>query len=209
MIIYYFYNSINNKKIYNDISESYHKDKKEGKPKDLSKINEDVLGWIEVPGTEIDYPVVQGEDNDFYLDHDIKKNKSIHGSIFMDYRNRLEKDQNLIIYGHHMKDGSMFKDLTRYKEEDFFSNNRDIYLDIEGERQKYKIFSLSVLRANVDYIKTSFHSKEEFLSYIEGIKKDAYLYRDFDFSGEEKILTLSTCSYEFKDARTVIHAVKN
>jgi sortase B len=225
MILHYFYNSVKNKNIYHEMSEIYYEYDSKGNPENdqtddsasvsvntnstekLHNINEDIIGWIQVPETNIDYPVVQGMDNDFYLNHDIKRNQAKHGSIFMDYRNMIN-DQNLIIYGHHMKDGTMFKDLTKFKEEDFFHTQKDFYLDMGKGKERYQIFSVSVLSGDINYLKIFFETQEEFSSYIEEIKKDAYFYRDFELKEDTKLLTLSTCSYEFNNARTVIHAYK-
>lgn len=225
MILYYVYNSTKNTNIYREIDQIYHK---EGKKKDapenevvdsanksnkkdtldnLRPINKEIVAWIEIPQTKINYPVVQGEDNDYYLNHNIYGDKAKHGSIFMDYRNRAS-DQNLIIYGHHMKDGSMFKDLIRFKKEDFFKDQKEIYLDMGEGKERYQVFCVSLLSGTTDYLNTSFNDQDDFISYLEKIKKDALYYRDFDLEEDRKILTLSTCSYEFDDARTVVFAYK-
>lgn len=107
-----------------------------------------------------------------------------------------------------MKDGSMFKDLVQYKEADFFKENDLVYLDIDGEMLEYKIFSVIVAQGDSDYISIDFDDSDEFLNYIEDIKKNSLFKRDLAFYGHEEILTLSTCSYEFNNARTAIYAVK-
>ena len=83
--------------------------------KDLSSINSDYQFWINVEGTNIDYPVVQGSDNDFYLNHDFNKNYLPAGSIFLDYRNDFETDYNTVIYGHHMRNSTMFGQMETFK----------------------------------------------------------------------------------------------
>ncbi|MCR1898234.1 class B sortase [Irregularibacter muris] len=209
MIINYFYKSFQNKQTAQELSQIYHTPGKgEEGFKKLQGENQNIIGWIEIEGTKIDYPIVQGEDNDFYLTHDVEGKKSIHGSIFMDYRNDFSKDQNLIVYGHHMKDGTMFENLVQYKNKDFFDENREFDINLLGEKSTYEIFAISVLSGNEDYLKTSFSSKEEFLAHIQKLKDNAKFYRDIAFAGEEEIITLSTCSYEFKEARTVVHARK-
>lgn len=224
MIIRSVYQSRQNKMFYDDLVKIYYGneeediiDKKvtdeddsinEKKFKELRSINKDIIGWIQVPDTEIDYPVVQGEDNDYYLEHNIYGNQSKYGSIFMDYRNNLQKDSHIVIYGHNMKDGSMFRDLVKYKEEDFFSGNSEITMEIQGEVHRYQIFSVVVIPGDTEYIKVSFSSTEEFLDYVGDIKEASYRYRELNFSGGEKIITLATCSYEFSDARTVVHGVR-
>lgn len=209
-IVSYFYNSENNKKIYKELSKNYQSlgENDHTKEQSLKTINENIIAWISLPNTRIDYPLVRGDDNLFYLDHDINKKPSIHGSIFMDYRNKNSHDKNLVIYGHHMKDGTMFKDLVKYKDADFFKENDLIYLDIDGELLEYKIFAVIVTDGNSDYISIDFNDSDEFLNYIEDIKKNSLFKRDLAFDGHEEILTLSTCSYEFDNARTAIYAVK-
>lgn len=81
----------------------------------LSSINNDYRFWINIDNTVIDYPVVQGEDNDIYLKHNFNNEKSISGTVFVDYRNSLNEDRNIVIYGHNMRNGSMFSDLNKFK----------------------------------------------------------------------------------------------
>ena len=126
----------------------------------------------------------------------------------MDYRNGLKEDKNLVIYGHYMKDGSMFKDLIKYKDEDFFKDNKDIYIDLDGQKERYEIFSVLLTKGDSGYIDIDFDSPESFLSYIEEINNNSLFTRDIDFKGDEEIVTLSTCSYEFHDARTVVFGIK-
>lgn len=87
---------------------------------ELRKINEDIVAWIQIPGIGVDYPVVQGEDNEYYLHHTFQKEANKAGSIFLDYRNRADfTEQRVIIYGHNMKDGSMFSNLKKYQDNAF------------------------------------------------------------------------------------------
>ncbi|NCC47627.1 MAG: sortase, partial [Clostridia bacterium] len=93
--------------------------------RELLEINDDVIGWIIIPGTMIDYPVVQGDDNKWYLDHDLYGEEDKAGTVFMDYRMTLDgKDRHQILYGHHLRQGTMFTDLMKYKNADFFQKNR-------------------------------------------------------------------------------------
>ncbi len=96
---------------------------------ELRKINEDIVAWIQIPGIGVDYPVVQGEDNEYYLHHTFRKEANKAGSIFLDYRNRADfTDQRVIIYGHNMKDGSMFSNLKKYQDDVFRKESRAVYL---------------------------------------------------------------------------------
>ncbi|HHV39176.1 MAG TPA: class B sortase [Tepidimicrobium sp.] len=209
IIIDYLISSSKSKYTYREISSIYNKDKNlmedENSIEKLKDINEDIMGWISIPGTNIDYPVVQGKDNDYYLDRDVYGNSSRHGSIFMDYRNNISKDKNIIIYGHHMRDGTMFGELRNYKDETYYKRNRYIYLDIGKGKYKYRVFAVYITGGSTDYLKTNFKSTNEFLSYLETINKKSLFKEEHKFGGQEKLITLSTCSYEYRDARMVIH----
>ncbi len=99
------------RKVYNDIRYT-----KEKENIDLKEINPDYMGWINIENTPIDYPVVKGKDNEFYLTRDFNKKYLALGSIFMDYRNKGFEDKNVVIYGHHMRDKSMFGSLKKFKD---------------------------------------------------------------------------------------------
>ncbi|MGV3220039.1 class B sortase [Clostridium baratii] len=172
---------------------------------ELIKINEDYKMWIEIPNTNIDYPVVQGKDNDFYLNHDFNKKKSSSGTIFMDYKNNIDKDKNIIIYGHNMKNKSMFQNLMKFKDEGFWKENNKIILTIDGKRYEYEIFSSYISNAKNINLRINFKNDDEYLKYIEDIKKKSIFYREIDIKSNDRIITLSTCSYEKDDARMIIH----
>ncbi|STA98768.1 class B sortase [Clostridium baratii] len=172
---------------------------------ELIKINEDYRMWIEVPNTNIDYPVVQGKDNDFYLNHDFNKKESSSGAIFMDYKNNIDKDKNIIIYGHNMKNKSMFQNLMKFKDEEFWKENNKIILTIDGKRYEYEIFSSYISNAKEIDLRTNFKNDDEYLKYIEDIEKKSIFYRDVDIKSDDRIITLSTCSYEKDDSRMIIH----
>ena len=96
---------------------------------ELRKINEDIVAWVQIPGINVDYPVVQGEDNEYYLYHTFRKEANKAGSIFLDYRNRADfTEQRVIIYGHNMKDGSMFSNLKKYQDNAFRKESGTAYL---------------------------------------------------------------------------------
>ena len=168
-------------------------------------LNEDYKMWIEVPNTNIDYPVVQGKDNDFYLNHDFSKKESSSGAIFIDYKNNIEKDKNIVIYGHNMRNKSMFQNLMKFKDETFWKENSKIILTIGGKRYEYKIFSSYISNAKDLDLKINFKSEDEYLNYIKDIKKKSIFYRDMDIKSKDRIITLSTCSYEEDDNRMIIH----
>lgn len=173
---------------------------------DLSYINEDYRGWITIENTNIDYPILQGEDNDYYLSRDINKEYLKSGSIFLDYRNNNFDDKNTVIYGHSMRNGTMFGQLKYFKESGALDENKYIYiLSPEGKTLKYEIFSVYTSDINDNYIETSFNSDEEYKEFLDKICEKSLFTVNIDISTEDKILTLSTCSYEYENARTVIH----
>ena len=137
--------------------------------KDLSSINSDYQFWINVEGTNIDYPVVQGSDNDFYLNHDFNKNYLPAGSIFLDYRNDFETDYNTVIYGHHMRNSTMFGQMEKFKKEDFFEKNKTITLTSKDDIYEYEIFAIGVYDADFGYNTVNFNDEDDFNNFLDKI----------------------------------------
>ena len=168
--------------------------------------NEDYRGWIKVENTNIDYPILQGNDNAYYLDKDINKEYLASGSIFMNYLNNGFNDENTVLFGHNMKNGTMFGQLKKYKESDFFYGNNDIDIELSnGDNLKYKVFSVYITNVEDNYIKTKFDNKDEYKDFLERIKNKSIYKSEIDLNEDDKIITLSSCSYEFDDARIVVH----
>lgn len=167
--------------------------------------NEDFRFWLKIDNTKVDYPVVQGKDNDFYLKHDFFKEESISGSVFLDYR--VNKDsKNAIIYGHNMKDGSIFKDIELFKDENFFNNNKFINITKDGKEYVYEVFSVYYLSGEkTSHLQTNFNSDAEFSNYLDTVKDNSLFQSEKEINSND-IITLSTCSYEGKNFRTVVHA---
>ena len=177
----------------------------------LKAQNADLVGWISMPGFRkvIDYPVMQCSDNDFYLSHDFYKNKSYSGSIFMDAVNmNTEPDRNIIIYGHAMKDMSMFGNLKDYPDdEEKCGKNTTIYLDLLNMHLEYQVFSAYSTESSFDYRRTTFADDADSLSFLETIKGKSEHDFGVSLSPQDKIITLSTCDESYgKDGRMVIHA---
>lgn len=189
------------KKIYQEI-----RDKKENI--DLYSINSDYIGWINIENTTIDYPIVKGDNNQFYLTRDFNKQYLKTGSIFMDYRNEGFKDRNVVIYGHNMKDNSMFGSLDKFKDLDYLRKNKYISITTkDDEKFIYEIFGVYVTSADdTECISINFNKEEDFCKYIDRILNKSIYNLNVDIKSTDKILTLSTCSYEFSNARLVIHA---
>ena len=173
----------------------------------LKKINSDYEFWINIPNTKIDYPVVKGTDNEFYLSHNFYKEKDIAGTIFIDYNNDVSLDKNLILYGHNMKNGSMFAEINKFKEQKYF-NDGIINIKKNGKIYTYEIFSVFVEKGDELNLKIKFNSDEEFNEYIKDLKEKSLFYKE-KFNNEiSNIITLYTCSYEFDDARTIVFAYR-
>lgn len=186
--------------IYTEIRET-----KEDSNKNLSSVNDNYMFWINVKGTNIDYPVVQGEDNDFYLNHGFNKEYLSSGSIFLDYRNNFNDDFNSVIYGHHMRNRTMFGELMKFKDEEFFRNNKDITITSKDGTYDYEIFAVGVFDADFGYNDVSFSDENEFSNFLNKIMSSSTYKRDI-VDSSDKIITLSTCSYEYDNARTAVFA---
>lgn len=165
----------------------------------LSAQNYDAYAWITIPGTNVDYPILQAyyEDDNFYLDHDINKEKSRAGSLYTQRANQKNfSDPNTIIYGHNMANGTMFRTLHRYKEKSFFEENKYIYIYTPGNIYTYEIFA--AYRYDNRHILNSFDfsDKQVFSDYIDSIlslKSNANINTEIEVNENSKIVTLSTC----------------
>ena len=172
----------------------------------LKKQNQDFVFWINILNTNIDYPVLQSNDNKKYLNTSFNKNKSISGSIFMDYRCDFKNSPNLVVYGHNMKNGTMFNNLKKYSDEAFFNKNKFITIEKENKIYSYEVFSTYVTSTKFNYIKSNFKNENEYISFLQEIKNKSEIKSNITLNSKDKILTLSTCSYEFSNARRVVHA---
>lgn len=171
----------------------------------LIKTNTEIVGWIKIDNTTIDYPIVKGYDNTFYLTHAYDKSTNRAGSIFMDFRNNLE-DKNVILYGHRRLDNIMFGGLINLINEDWFLNkdNHIIKISTLEDNRIYQIVSVYTIEKENYYIKTNFQ-EDTFLEYIDTIKKRSYYDFNTSLDNNDKILTLSTCLNNY-GKRLVVHA---
>ena len=175
----------------------------------LKETNPDVIGWITIPETLVDYPIVHTEDNDYYLDHSFSGTKLAAGTIFADYRNNGDfSDQNTVIYGHNMASGAMFATLARYKISGYISRSPYVYIQTEQGIYVYKIFAVYETNRFDPYIRTSFTSKNDFVEWAKSRQSQALRKISYTFKGEEQVITLSTCTNGFgDDGRLAVHAV--
>lgn len=174
----------------------------------LQAANSDVVGWIYCEGTVINYPVLQGEDNDFYLHHTYEGNYSAAGSIFVDAVNRPGfLDSNTIIYGHHMRDGSMFAALEDWKDQEFYEEHPVIWLLTPGQDYKIVLFSGYWTSAYSDIYTVFTGPCKELNEYLEKCVQESDFQADVELDPKGYYILLSTCAYVFEDARYVVHGM--
>lgn len=171
----------------------------------LRQINADIVAWIYIEGTNINYPVVQGEDNSYYLNHLFDGTYNRAGCIFLDqYCASDFSDQHSIIYGHNMNDKAMFASLTGYKKQEFYDAHPIVLLLTPTRNYKIRLFSGYVSDSASSAWKRSF-SGDGFARWLsEVISKSAFV-SGYTPTEEDRIVTLSTCTYEFDSARFVLH----
>ena len=175
---------------------------------ELKKINEDIIGWIRIENTSINYPIVQYTDNDYYLKKDIYKEYDACGSVFMDYKNNKKfTDKNNVLYGHNIKSGIMFADLVKIYENKLTEgkdNNIDIHIYTETMERIYKVFS-SYKTEPEDYSIDTSVTENEYKEFIENLKNRSETDYNIDPKQSSQILTLSTCDNTGKK-RILVHA---
>ncbi len=177
--------------------------------------NPDLVGWIKIPGTEIDYPVMQSVDsNEFYLQHNFNKEEDKNGCIFLDMRNNyVNRDDNLMIYGHNMRSGMMFGGLQEYLDETYWKNHKRIQFHTLYDREEYDI--IAVCLAKVEYQDEdvfryyNFLNAEDeaaFAEYKRNIEELKVYQDEVDLNYGDKLITLSTCNYYIEDGRLFLVA---
>lgn len=187
------------------------------KVKELQKVNTEVVGWLEVIGTDINYPVCQGKDNDYYLKHTYKKENNMCGSLFLDKDYDFNKpSENLLIYGHRNKKGLMFDELVKYKDKEFYNGHKIIRLTTAKDDSKYEI--LAAFKSRVYYQDetnvfryyqfVNAKNQNEYDEFVSNAKKESLYDTGINANYGEQLLTLSTCDYEVKDGRFAVVAKK-
>lgn len=175
---------------------------------ELQKMNPDVIGWIEVEAIpEISYPIVRGEDNDYYLHRTFKKANNSAGSIFVDYRNgQYFGDCNTIIYGHNMKNGSMFGKLKWLTEKEQYKESKYIWICTPTAKYRYEIFSIQHVQAISDTYTFYPEHNEEFAAYLQNMQKKSKVdFHTEQLSKDDFVITLSTCTSN-DEVRYVVQA---
>lgn len=174
----------------------------------LLATNPDTIGWIRVPDTKIDYPIVQSPDNQYYLHKDFDGKDSVYGTIYLDADSKPDfSGWNNPIYGHHMKDGSMFKDVVKFKDQNFFENHR--YFEIYTPERTIHLKTLGCYYSDSNGIvrKTSFKSQASFDKWVSE-RLAPCSFAEAPTQPFDSMFVLITCSYEKNDARTLLFAAE-
>lgn len=172
----------------------------------LKRTNPDVVGWLKVNGTNINYPFVQSSDNDYYLTHSFNKSYNGAGWVFLDYRNNGTNDKNTIIYAHGRSNKTMFGTLKNVLNNGWLNNTNNYVVKIstETENSLWQIFSVYRIPTTSDYLQTNFNDETEYQNFLDMIKDRSSHNFDTNVASTDNILTLSTC-YNNSD-KMVVHA---
>ena len=169
--------------------------------------NDDIIGYISIEDTNIKYPVVQTTDNDFYISHSVDKKANAGGAVFMDRANAPAlTDVNTVIYGHNMRNRSMFHDLRYYTGSDFFHDHQIIRYTTLYEETTWEVFAFYPTRIDFNYIQTSFASADDVAAFIKAISLRSVVETSVEVSSDDAILTLSTCTNTADNMRYALHA---
>jgi sortase B len=176
----------------------------------LQDENNDIIGWIEIPGTVADYPIVQTFNNEYYMDYNVKKEKSIAGAIFMDSDNHGFEDINIVIYGHNLNNGTMFAALHKYEEESFYEENKYINIYTPKGQLTYEIFAVYERDDARILYQADFDDKEYYQSYLDSVLNGGYKYyilEDIEVTTDDNIISLSTCVRNKAKSRFIVKGV--
>lgn len=184
--------------------------------RELYERNPDIVGWLKIDGTRIEYPVMQNlQDAEYYLNRDFDKQTSSSGLPFLDEHSRIEGSDILLIHGHHMKNGWMFKDLMKYKKESFYKEHATFQFSTLYEKEEYEIVAVilsQVYRKSDDVFKyyqiEKVSTPAEFDSYVQNIKKLALYDTGVTAQYGDKLIVLSTCEYSTDNGRLAVVARK-
>lgn len=220
-IIWYYLDPVIAQKVIDDTRATYHEENNDSKFLDLLEINSDTVGWITIDGTGIDYPVVQTDDNDYYLNHGFDRSWTSVGTVFLDKNCNIgslddpeSETTNLILYGHHTRSKTMFSELVNYKDLDYYKEHPIITFDTLYKDSEWKIVACMLTNAfsNQDngqvfaYNTPEFSDDTAFLTWVEECKLRSIIDTNVDVVADDTVLTLQTCAYDFTEARMVIVA---
>lgn len=164
--------------------------------------NQDIVAYVEIPNV-LGEPIVQTSDNDYYLHNDIYKKQNIIGANFLDYRNNLDNDKKLLIYGHSDPEGTLpFVKLTNYNNEEFFRENRYIYLIDSNRKRKYEVFASYIETEDFDYVNLKSFGGLSYGEHLNKLKNKSYVPSDVVLDDNSNVLILQTCSFADIDTNT-------
>lgn len=170
----------------------------------LREINPDVVGWIFIPDTKINYPIVQGEDNAFYLKNTWEKKRNYAGAIYLECRNSPDfTDFNTIVYGHNLKNDAMFGQLGNFKRQAYWEEHPYVYIRTDNDVFRYEIFSTYEANIGDPPYGLSFYQKKTRVAFLEYAKENNQLVTEIEPKNADRILTLSTCSNNDEIRRVV------
>ena len=171
----------------------------------LGEINPDVVAWLAGDDGVIDYPVVRGDDNDYYLTHLFDGGPNKLGCLFVDYRAAGDfSGRNTTIYGHNMQDGSMFAPLTQYQAQDYYDAHPVLWLYTPKGAYTLQLFAGILGDGGSEFIRFDFADDADFLAYIQALRAASTFQSEVEVGAGDRIVSLSTCSYDFENARYVL-----
>lgn len=174
----------------------------------LQNINSDIIGWLKIEACGIDYPIARGTDNSYYLKHLYDKTYNSSGCLFLDYRNNAAfSDPNSVVFGHHMKNGTMFSGLGKYKSQEFYEAHPSYALYTPDTNYTVDIFAGYVAGLDDDAWRLAFDGQTDMESWLNERIAKSLIRCSTAPDPDDKIITLSTCSYEFNNARFVLFGV--
>ena len=172
----------------------------------LREVNPHIIGWLSLEGTRLDNPVLQAEDNDFYLRHNHLDEESRGGSIFMDYRNDPEPGRHTIFYGHVLRNGTMFGDLSKFSDQSYAEAHPAFLYETPDKRYELQVFAAYETTTDFYYIETEF-TDESYAAFLQDIKGRSEIDMPVAIGVEDRIATFSTCTTSVDDEeRFVVHA---
>ncbi|MCR5576993.1 MAG: class B sortase [Oscillospiraceae bacterium] len=172
---------------------------------ELQKANPDIIGWIFGEGTNVDYPILQAEDNDYYMDHLYTREYNTAGSIFADCRNKADfSDRNTVVFGHHMANGTMFGSIEHYKSQDFYDATPTMMLYTPDGDYRIELISGTHESGDEQFWDFNFNTEEEFLKYVESFQKRSTFKSSVEVQPGDSLISLCTCAYVFDNARFML-----
>lgn len=175
--------------------------------KKLQAVNPETKGWLFSRGTELSYPVVQGADNEYYLNHLFDGTENSSGCLFIDSGWEEGKHRNCVIYGHHMKNGTMFALLENYQQQEYFETHPVLQWITPEGTQTVKLFSAYTASPDSEAWQMDFESGTEYADWLKRIQDGSCFRSEYSPTEDDRVMTLSTCSYAFEGARFVCHGI--